>query len=271
MTDRCRLAAAHVIVTGGGRGIGEATARRFAAEGADVLVISRTESEVAAVAESIRADGGSAWHAVGDVASAADVDRIVTAGRGALGGQIDVLVNNAGIDHDCAVLDFPEAEWRRVLDVNLTAPVPVGAARRTCDGRTRGSARSCTSRRSTRSGTDGTQVAYITSKAGLLGLNRSLVDRARAARHPLDGRESRLRRDAAHAPVRRRGDVRVHDDTVRAVPAGPDGRRPTRSPGAILFLASDDGRHVNGVELTVDGGTTANLYIVETLPSAGAA
>jgi gluconate 5-dehydrogenase/2-deoxy-D-gluconate 3-dehydrogenase len=68
----------HVIVTGGGRGIGEATARRFAAEGADVLVISRTEAEVAAVAADIRGTGRAAWHAVGDVASSADVDRIVS-------------------------------------------------------------------------------------------------------------------------------------------------------------------------------------------------
>src|ERR1700727_33343 len=96
-TDRLRFEGRKVIVTGGGRGIGEATARRFAAEGADVLLISRTEEDVAAVAESIRDGGGMAWHQAGDVGSAADVDRIVAAAEESWGGPIHGLARKAGV------------------------------------------------------------------------------------------------------------------------------------------------------------------------------
>ncbi len=259
----------HVIVTGGGRGIGEATARRFAAEGADVLVISRTEAEVAGVAADIRGTGGAAWHAVGDVASSADVERIVSLAEERWAGRIDVLVNNAGIDHDCPVLEFPEAEWRRVLDVNLTAPF-LWAQRvaRAMAGSGGGAIVHVASIDAL--GTDGTQVAYITSKAGLLGLNRSLSTEL----GPLGIRSTVVNPGYVATPLTRQyvGEEMYEYMTTRFA-RSPQGRMatPDEIAGAILFLASDDGRHVNGVELTVDGGTTANLYIVETLPSAGAA
>ena len=112
----------HVIVTGGGRGIGEAIGRRFAAEGADVLVMARTESEVAAVAESIRDSGGSARHELGDVSNSADVDRIVSGAEQRWDGRIDVVVNNAGIDDDCPFLEVQAESWQRVIGVNLTGP-----------------------------------------------------------------------------------------------------------------------------------------------------
>jgi NAD(P)-dependent dehydrogenase (short-subunit alcohol dehydrogenase family) len=257
----------HVIVTGGGRGIGEATARRFAAEGAEVLVLSRTESEVAAVAASIVADGGRAWHAVGDVASAADVDRIVTEAERRFAGRIDVLVNNAGVDHDCPFLEFPEDEWRRVLDVNLTGPF-LWAQRvaRTMAARGAGAIVHVASIDAL--GADGAQVAYNASKAGLLGLNRTLA----VELGPLGIRSTVVNPGYVATPLTRRyvGEEMYEYMTTRFARV-PQGRmaEPDEIAGAILFLASDDARHVNGIELTVDGGTTANLYIVETLePSA---
>jgi meso-butanediol dehydrogenase / (S,S)-butanediol dehydrogenase / diacetyl reductase len=258
----------HVIVTGGGRGIGEATARRFAAEGAEVLVLSRTEAEVAAVAASIRSAGGSAWHAVGDVASAADVDRIVSAAEEHWAGQIDVLVNNAGVDHDCAVLEFPESEWRRVLDVNLTGPF-LCAQRVARAMAARGGGGAIVHVASIDAlGADGTQVAYNTSKAGLLGLNRTLAIEL----GPLGIRSTVVNPGYVATPLTRQyvGDE-MYDHMMTRFARVPQGRmaEPDEIAAAILFLASDDARHINGIALTVDGGTTANLYIVETLPSAG--
>jgi NAD(P)-dependent dehydrogenase (short-subunit alcohol dehydrogenase family) len=257
-----------VIVTGGGRGIGEATARRFAAEGADVLVLSRTEAEVVAIAESIRDAGGSAWHAVGDVGSAADVDRIVSSAEERWAGRIDVLVNNAGIDHDCAFLDFPEAEWRRVLDVNLTGPFL--CAQRVARTMAQASAGAIVHVSSIDSlGADGTQVAYNASKAGLLGLSRTLAMEL----GPLGIRSTVVNPGYVATPLTRQyvGEEMYAYMTTRFARV-PQGRmaEPDEIASAILFLASDEARHVNGIELTVDGGTTANLYIVETLPSAGA-
>ena len=102
-----------------GRGIGEATARRAAREGADVLLISRTQSEFEAVAASIVDAGGMAWRHVADVAVDEQVEAAVDAARERWGG-IDVLVNCAGFGFTAPFIDFPISQWRTVLDVNLT-------------------------------------------------------------------------------------------------------------------------------------------------------
>ncbi len=256
----------NVIVTGAGRGIGEATARRFAAEGADVLVVSRTEADVAAVAESIRADGASAWHAVGDVSRAADVDRIVTSAEQRWEGRIHVLVNNAGVDHDCPFLEFPESEWRRVLDVNLTGPFLCGQrVAKAMAGHGGGAIVHIASIDAL--GADGTEVAYNAAKAGLRGLNRTMA--MELAEH---GIRSTIVNPGYVATQLTRGYVgeemfEYMTSRFARVPqrrmAGPD-----EIAAAVLFMASDDARHITGTELTVDGGTTANLYIVESLPTA---
>ena len=85
-----RFAGKRLVLSGGGRGIGEATARRAAREGADVLLISRTQAEIEAVAGSIVMRGGKAWWHVADVAVAEQVDAAVAAARERWGG-IDVL------------------------------------------------------------------------------------------------------------------------------------------------------------------------------------
>jgi glucose 1-dehydrogenase len=261
-----RFEGKHVIVTGGGRGIGEATARRFAAEGAEVLLISRTETEVAAVAESIRAGGASASHEVGDVGSAADVERIVTSAENRWAGSIDVLVNNAGVDHDCPFLEFPESEWRRVLDVNLTGPFLCSQRVAKSMARTGGGAIVHIASIDAL-GADGTQVAYNASKAGLLGLNRTMAMELA----PSGIRSTVVNPGYVATPLTRGyvGESMFEYMTSRFARV-PQGRmaEPDEIAAAVLFLASDDARHITGTELTVDGGTTANLYVVETLPSA---
>jgi NAD(P)-dependent dehydrogenase (short-subunit alcohol dehydrogenase family) len=256
----------NVIVTGSGRGIGEATARRFAAEGADVLVISRTETDVAAVAESIRASGASAWHQAGDVSRAADVERIVTAAEERWDGRIHVLVNNAGVDYDCPFLDFPESEWRRVLDVNLTGPFL--CAQRVAKTMAQGGGGAIVHIASIDAlGADGTEVAYNASKAGLLGLNRTMA--MELAQY---GIRSTVVNPGYVATALTRGYVgeQMFEYMTSRFARVPQGRmaEPDEIAAAVLFLASDDARHITGTELTVDGGTTANLYVVETLPSA---
>jgi NAD(P)-dependent dehydrogenase (short-subunit alcohol dehydrogenase family) len=256
----------NVIVTGGGRGIGEATARRFAAEGADVLLISRTEAEVAAVAESICASGASAWHQVGDVSRAADVERMVTAAEERWEGSIHVLVNNAGVDYDCPFLEFPESEWRRVIDVNLTGPFL--CAQRVAKTMAQHGGGAIVHIASIDAlGADGTQVAYNASKAGLLGLNRTIA--MELAPHGI--RSTVVNPGYVATPLTRKyvGEQLFEYMTSRFARV-PQGRmaEPDEIAASVLFLASDDARQITGTELTVDGGTTANLYVVETLPSA---
>jgi 3-oxoacyl-[acyl-carrier protein] reductase len=161
------------IVTGGGRGIGAAVARALTARGLRVTVFARTAAEVARVV----AEGGAALAVAGDVASEADVARLVAAHEAALG-PCDVLVNNAGILVRGAVDALDPARWRASLDVNLTGPFL--CARAVLPGmkaRRRGRLVNVASI----SATVGTPEAsaYNASKWGVLGLTKCLAEELR--------------------------------------------------------------------------------------------
>lgn len=251
------------MLSGGGRGIGEATARRFAAEGADVLLVARTGVEIDAVAASITEAGGLAWTHTADVSLPHQVDAVVGAARERWG-VIDVLVNCAGVDHDCAFLDFPDDEWHRVLGVNLTgAFLMAQRVARVMAASGGGSIVHISSIDAY--GADGNQVAYNASKAGMLGLNRTMA--MELARHGI--RSNIVAPGYTATPLTRRyvGDT-MYDYMTKDFDRIPQRRMatPDEIAAAILFLASDDASAITGAELTVDGGTTANLYVVETLP-----
>ena len=109
----------HIIVTGGGRGIGQATARAFAAAGAEVLVLGRTVADLEETVSQVTGDGGQAWLTRCDVSDEAQVEDAVGAAAERWD-RIDVLINNAGIDDDTPFLDIDRARWRAIIDTNLT-------------------------------------------------------------------------------------------------------------------------------------------------------
>jgi NAD(P)-dependent dehydrogenase (short-subunit alcohol dehydrogenase family) len=115
-----RLAGKSAIITGAGRGIGRATALKFAREGADVLVPDLDPASSRQVAEEIRALGRKGIPLQADVTRAADIQRMVETALSELG-QIDILVNNAGITQIRNPLELTEADWDRTLDLNLRA------------------------------------------------------------------------------------------------------------------------------------------------------
>jgi 3-oxoacyl-[acyl-carrier protein] reductase len=108
-----------VIVTGSSNGIGEHLAERFAAEGANVVTNSRLEDRAVETAEAIREEGGSAVGVEADVGEKRSVERLVDRAVDEFG-SLDVMVNNAGVSHIAPVLEMPEAEWRRVVETNLS-------------------------------------------------------------------------------------------------------------------------------------------------------
>jgi NAD(P)-dependent dehydrogenase (short-subunit alcohol dehydrogenase family) len=113
---------ARVIVTGAGSGIGRAAALQFADEGARVVVADLVPERADAVVSEIAAAGGTAIAVAGDVSDQAVVDRIIDTCLAEYGG-VDVLINNAGImDAMTAPDEVTDAEWERVLRINLTAP-----------------------------------------------------------------------------------------------------------------------------------------------------
>ena len=113
------------IITGSTKGIGKATAKLLAAEGAKVVIVGTTEEAGTAAAEEIRAGGGEAFFRKTDVTSGEDLDGLVQDTLGKYG-RIDILVNNAGIGGSLANMDqITMEEWDKVLATNLTAPFQI--------------------------------------------------------------------------------------------------------------------------------------------------
>jgi NAD(P)-dependent dehydrogenase (short-subunit alcohol dehydrogenase family) len=109
-----------VLITGASQGLGKALALAFAREGASVVVNSRSEGPLRSVVEEIEGSGAEALAVAADVSESADVERLVDAAVERFG-KIDVLVNNAGLlGPRVAIEEYPEDEWRNVLDANLT-------------------------------------------------------------------------------------------------------------------------------------------------------
>lgn len=110
------------IVTGAGRGIGEATAKKFAAEGAKVVIADMNAAEVERTTGEIKAAGGEATGMIVNVTDKAAVDKMV-ADTVAQYGKVDIIVNNAGITADNQLKKMPEGDFDKVIAVNLKGSI----------------------------------------------------------------------------------------------------------------------------------------------------
>jgi len=161
------------LVTGGSRGIGRAVAEQLSAAGAAVAVLSTTEPGSLAVADALQARGGRAFAVAADVGDPRAVEEAVRAVERGLG-PVDVLVNDAGIALRRQVAEMSDADWDRILRVNLNGPFYL--ARRCIPGmveRRWGRVVNVSSI-SGRMGTAG-MSAYCASKWGLNGLTQALA------------------------------------------------------------------------------------------------
>jgi len=258
-----RFASRGVIVTGGGRGIGQATARAFAAEGADVLVLGRTVADLEDTVAQITAAGGQAWLLPCDVTDEAQVEETV-ARVTRRWGRIDVLVNNAGIDDDTPFLEIDRGRWRAVIATNLTGVFLMSQAVGREMAKSGGGVILHTASIDA-SGGDGPYAAYNASKAGLLGLSRTMA--LELAAHGIrsncvsPGFTHTVMTEQAVGPKL----MEYLNGSFARVPI----KRLVRTDEvaqAFLFLASDQASAITGIDLRVDGGLTANWYILETLP-----
>ena len=258
-----RFAGRGVIVTGGGRGIGQATARAFAAEGADVLVLGRTVTDLKETVAQITADGGQAWLLPCDVTNEAQVEETVTRAAGRWD-RIDVLVNNAGIDDDTPFLEVDRARWRAVIDTNLTGVFLMSQAVGREMARTGGGVILHTASIDA-SGGDGPYAASNSSKAGLLGLSRTMA--LELAAHGI--RSNCVSPGFTHTVMTEKAVGPKLMDYLNGSFARVPMKRLVRTEEvaqAFLFLASDQASAITGIDLRVDAGLTANWYILETLP-----
>jgi NAD(P)-dependent dehydrogenase (short-subunit alcohol dehydrogenase family) len=116
------------MITGASQGLGRALALAYAKSGASIVINSRSEDGIRPVAEEARSLGAEALALAADVTKGPDVERLVGAAVERFG-RIDVLVNNAGLlGPRVPIADYPETEWRRVIDANLTGPFLVTKA-----------------------------------------------------------------------------------------------------------------------------------------------
>jgi len=250
-----RLEGKVAIITGGGTGVGAATARRFAREGAKVVVSGRRPDPLGAVASEIDGvavpgDAADPEHARATVETA--VDRF---------GGLHVVVANAGLGFGESAAEVTDDHWHRTLDVNLTGPLLlIRAALPTLIGEGGGSIVVVSSIAAVVGSPD--SVAYMASKAGLLGLVRSVaVDYG-----PLGVRANAVLPGWVTSEIGDRGadGLAAREGTSREVAyATLTGDVPLRRPGTpdeiaacCAFLASDESSFVTGATLAVDGGST---------------
>lgn len=244
-----------VIVTGGAGGIGGATCRRFASEGAKVAVFDMNLEAAQKVADAIKAAGGQAAAFQCDITSREQVDAAV-AGTEAQLGPVDVLVNNAGWDVFKPFVKTNPAEWAKLIDINLTgalhmlhAVLPGMAERKS--GHIVNVASDAA-----RGGSSG-EAVYSACKGGLVALSKTLA--REHARHGINVNvvcpgptDTALLAGVAEGA---RDPAKLIEAFKSAIPMGRLGQ-PDDLASAIAFFGSDDAAFITGQVISVSGGLT---------------
>lgn len=251
-----RLQNKKALITGGGSGIGRATALAMAAEGADVAVVDINLAAAQAVAKEVEALGVKALGIAGDVADEASVQAAVTEAARAFG-TINVLFNNAGIIRRANVIDTTTAEWDQVMGVNVRgvflmckSVVPLMIA----NGG--GSIINTGSGWGLKGGGDA--LSYCASKAAVVNMTRAL-----AIDHGKDGvRVNSVNPGDTNTPMLREEARQLSQEEASFLTEAND--RPLQRMGtpeeiaeAVVWLASDASSYVTGSALVVDGGGIA--------------
>jgi 3-oxoacyl-[acyl-carrier protein] reductase len=247
------LAGRVAIVTGSSSGIGEAIAHELARAGAAVVVNSRGRERAEPVARAIEARGGRAIAVAADVTEPAQVGSMVDAALGELGG-LDILVNNAGAGFIAPSEELAFEDWRRVIDVDLTAPfLCAQAAARHMLGRGGGVIVNIASALG-HTAMPG-RAAYASAKHGLIGLTKVLgTEWAGRGVRCIAVSPGYVATELVRANMRRGGfDER---DLERRTPLGRLAT-PEEVARVVAFLASDAASYMTGSHVLVDGGWVA--------------
>ncbi|HVL58108.1 MAG TPA: 3-oxoacyl-ACP reductase FabG [Burkholderiaceae bacterium] len=235
------------VITGAAQGIGLATAQRFAAEGARVVVADRRADGVHAAVESLRAGGAQAIGAVVDVTDREQIDAMVRRARETWS-RIDVLVNNAGITQDARLVKMTDAQFDQVIAVNLKGVFECTQAVALTMIEQGGGVVLNASSVVGLYGNFG-QTNYAATKAGLIGFTKTWAREL----GPKGIRVNAVCPGFISTPILQTIPPAVMQKMVDAVPLGRPGR-PEEIASVYAFLASDDASYINGAVIEVSGG-----------------
>ncbi len=253
-----RLEGKVAVITGGGSGIGKATAIAFAREGAKVVIGNRNVEAGEETVRQIRAAGGECHFVRTDVTVAADVERLVGTAVERYG-KLDCMFNNAGINMAGAVTDISEEDWDRCLDTNLKS-VFLGSKYALPHLIRNGGGTIIND--SSNAGLIGrpNDPVYCASKHGIIGLTKSM-----ALRHgPQNVRVNAICPGLieSHMMVEGReamGDAATFDKLAASQTALKRIAPAEEVAELVVFLASDAARNITGAAIPTDGGKTAGI------------
>lgn len=235
------------VITGASRGIGRSVALALAAKGATIVAVDMDQASTEAVVAELQAAGGKALAVVGNVTSAADVERMVDAAVEAFG-RVDILVNNAGITRDGLLMRMKDDDWDAVLNVNLKgAFLCTRAVFKVMSKQRYGRIINIASVVG-QMGNAG-QANYCASKAGLIGLTKSnsreMAKRSITVNAVAPGFIATAMTDALSDKVR--------DELTAQIPLERLGSAEDIA-NAVVFLASEQSGYITGHVLSVNGG-----------------
>ena len=252
------LAGKGAVVTGGGRGIGAAVARRLASAGARVIVAARSADQVTAVARDITAAGGAAWPRTCDVTDAASVAALADFAVKTLS-HVDILVNNAGVAHSAPLHRITLEDWQRLFAVNVTgtllcaqAFVPGMIERRW--GRVVNIA--------SVAGLSGAKyvAAYSASKHAVIGFTRCLADEVAAHGVTVNAVcpgyvDTEMTVESLNRIVEKTG-ISREQALEHILGRNPQHRliAPDEVAHAVAMLCDEGARGINGQAIVIDGG-----------------
>ena len=239
-----------IVVTGAASGIGRGVAQRFSDEGGNVVMCDIDEAKLRAAVAQLPEE-----RTLGRRCDVTDFDQVQTLIATAVGrfGSLDVMVNNAGIASEGSAVEVPLDEWRKTIDTDLSgvfhgcrAALPELLKSKGCIVNTASVSGL---------GADWSMFAYNSAKGGVVNLTRSIA---------LDFGARGVRANAVCPSLTRTGmteemleDKSLVDKFKERMPLGRVAE-PADIAAVVAFLASDDARFVNGVNLPVDGGVTAS-------------